>query len=225
MAPVAIRGWERHRAAGRWADAAGDDVRSSRAAPVGDEPDGDPDRRAGAAAGGEARAGVPGRGAPGDPAPRLGGEAAGGCGAPGDVRERVSGRVLDGAGFTSRAGAGSGRGDSSTGSPAAEAVLDDAGLRGGKGPPADAGPGAGGRGADARRDGGARAGAGVRFAAADAGRGGGDLLADEAGHAKDMALAESALGTFDAFARAVLRRRPEDVRVLVCSDHGNVEDL
>src|SRR3974390_2992642 len=40
-----------------------------------------------------------------------------------------------------------------------------------------------------------------------------------------MALAESALGTFDAFARAVLRRRPADARVLVCSDHGNVEDL
>jgi len=51
------------------------------------------------------------------------------------------------------------------------------------------------------------------------------FLADEAGHAKDMALAESALGTFDAFARAVLRRRPPDARVLVCSDHGNVEDL
>ena len=51
------------------------------------------------------------------------------------------------------------------------------------------------------------------------------FLADEAGHAKDMALAESALGTFDAFARAVLRRRPADARVLVCSDHGNVEDL
>jgi hypothetical protein len=51
------------------------------------------------------------------------------------------------------------------------------------------------------------------------------FLADEAGHARDMALAESALGTFDAFTRAVLRRRPADARVLVCSDHGNVEDL
>ena len=51
------------------------------------------------------------------------------------------------------------------------------------------------------------------------------FLADEAGHARDMALAESALGSFDAFARAVLRRRPVDARVLVCSDHGNVEDL
>jgi hypothetical protein len=51
------------------------------------------------------------------------------------------------------------------------------------------------------------------------------FLADEAGHARDMALAESALETFDAFARAVVRRRPADARVLVCSDHGNVEDL
>jgi hypothetical protein len=51
------------------------------------------------------------------------------------------------------------------------------------------------------------------------------FVADEAGHARDMALAESSLATFDDFARAVLARRPEDVRVLVCSDHGNVEDL
>ncbi|HEY3586372.1 MAG TPA: metalloenzyme [Myxococcaceae bacterium] len=51
------------------------------------------------------------------------------------------------------------------------------------------------------------------------------FLADEAGHAQDMMLAESALETFDAFVRAVVRRRPADARVLVCSDHGNVEDL
>jgi len=51
------------------------------------------------------------------------------------------------------------------------------------------------------------------------------FLADEAGHARDMALAESALGTFDTFARAVLARRPADTRLLICSDHGNAEDL
>jgi hypothetical protein len=50
-------------------------------------------------------------------------------------------------------------------------------------------------------------------------------LADEAGHAQDWDAARSALGTFDAFARAVVALRPEDARVLVCSDHGNVEDL
>ncbi|HYO72303.1 MAG TPA: metalloenzyme [Archangium sp.] len=50
-------------------------------------------------------------------------------------------------------------------------------------------------------------------------------LADEAGHAQDFAAAREALDTFDAFARAVISTRPPDARVLVCSDHGNVEDL
>lgn len=50
-------------------------------------------------------------------------------------------------------------------------------------------------------------------------------LADEAGHAQDLSAAERALETFDAFARAVLDQRPEDCQVLICSDHGNVEDL
>lgn len=51
------------------------------------------------------------------------------------------------------------------------------------------------------------------------------FVTDEAGHAQDMALAESSLGTFDAFARAVLARKPADTRILICSDHGNAEDL
>jgi Metalloenzyme superfamily len=50
-------------------------------------------------------------------------------------------------------------------------------------------------------------------------------LADEAGHARDFAAAREALDTFDAFARAVIATRPAEARVLVCSDHGNVEDL
>ncbi|NVJ20370.1 metalloenzyme [Myxococcus sp. AM011] len=50
-------------------------------------------------------------------------------------------------------------------------------------------------------------------------------LADEAGHAQDFAAAHAALDTFDAFLRAVVALRPADARVLVCSDHGNVEDL
>ncbi len=50
-------------------------------------------------------------------------------------------------------------------------------------------------------------------------------LADEAGHAQDLDAALRALDTFDAFTRAVLAARPADARVLVCSDHGNVEDL
>lgn len=50
-------------------------------------------------------------------------------------------------------------------------------------------------------------------------------LADEAGHAQDLAAAERALGIFDTFARAVIESRPADCQVLICSDHGNVEDL
>jgi hypothetical protein len=50
-------------------------------------------------------------------------------------------------------------------------------------------------------------------------------LADEAGHARDFEAARAALDTFDAFTRAVLARRPPEARVLICSDHGNVEDL
>ncbi|MFL5319101.1 MAG: metalloenzyme [Myxococcaceae bacterium] len=50
-------------------------------------------------------------------------------------------------------------------------------------------------------------------------------LADEAGHAQDFVAAEDALRTFDAFARAVIARKPDELHVLICSDHGNVEDL
>lgn len=51
------------------------------------------------------------------------------------------------------------------------------------------------------------------------------FAADEAGHAQDAAAAVDALSSFDAFVREVVARRPRDVRVLVTSDHGNVEDL
>ena len=51
------------------------------------------------------------------------------------------------------------------------------------------------------------------------------FLADEAGHAQDMPGALRALETFDQFARAVIAHRPADAHVIVCSDHGNVEDL
>lgn len=50
-------------------------------------------------------------------------------------------------------------------------------------------------------------------------------LADEAGHLQDREAALRALATFDAFARAVVASRPADAHVLICSDHGNVEDL
>jgi hypothetical protein len=50
-------------------------------------------------------------------------------------------------------------------------------------------------------------------------------LADEAGHAQDLTAATHALETFDRFARQVIATRPADTCVLICSDHGNVEDL
>lgn len=50
-------------------------------------------------------------------------------------------------------------------------------------------------------------------------------LADEAGHEQDRAAALAALTTFDRFAREIVRLMPDDAQVLICSDHGNVEDL
>ncbi|MBM4379655.1 MAG: metalloenzyme [Deltaproteobacteria bacterium] len=50
-------------------------------------------------------------------------------------------------------------------------------------------------------------------------------LADEAGHAQDFALADSALSAFDGLVREVVARKPPGLHVVVCSDHGNVEDL
>jgi hypothetical protein len=51
------------------------------------------------------------------------------------------------------------------------------------------------------------------------------FAADEAAHERDAEGVQRALGTFDAFARAVIATRPADVQVLVTSDHGNAEDL
>lgn len=50
-------------------------------------------------------------------------------------------------------------------------------------------------------------------------------LADEAGHAMDWMGALETLGAFDRFAREVVRGADEELHVLICSDHGNVEDL
>jgi hypothetical protein len=51
------------------------------------------------------------------------------------------------------------------------------------------------------------------------------FLADEAGHAMDWDGAVQALGTFDRFARWIVQNKGEHLQVLICSDHGNVEDL
>jgi hypothetical protein len=51
------------------------------------------------------------------------------------------------------------------------------------------------------------------------------FAADQAAHERDEAGVVHALQTFDAFARAVIERRPKDAQVLICSDHGNAEDV
>ncbi len=51
------------------------------------------------------------------------------------------------------------------------------------------------------------------------------FLTDKAGHTADRALCEEQLVRYDAFLGAVLEGRPEDVLVVLCSDHGNLEDL
>jgi hypothetical protein len=51
------------------------------------------------------------------------------------------------------------------------------------------------------------------------------FLADEAGHEQSFEAAHFALSSFDAFARAVIARKPANSCVLICSDHGNVENL
>ncbi len=50
-------------------------------------------------------------------------------------------------------------------------------------------------------------------------------LADEAGHARDRQTADEVLAAFDRFARFVVENKPSSLHVLICSDHGNVEDL
>ncbi len=51
------------------------------------------------------------------------------------------------------------------------------------------------------------------------------FLADQAAHERETQAVERALETFDDFARAVVERRPADAQLLICSDHGNAEDL
>ncbi len=47
---------------------------------------------------------------------------------------------------------------------------------------------------------------------------------DKAGHTGDRAACEQQLAMYDEFLGAVLAARPDDVLVLLCADHGNIED-
>lgn len=51
------------------------------------------------------------------------------------------------------------------------------------------------------------------------------FLTDKAGHTGDRAACEEQLARYDEFLGAVLAGRPDDALVLLCSDHGNIEDL
>ncbi len=51
------------------------------------------------------------------------------------------------------------------------------------------------------------------------------FLLDAAGHARDFAAAQEALGSLDRFLRRLLDLLPAGHSLLVTSDHGNVEDL
>ena len=48
---------------------------------------------------------------------------------------------------------------------------------------------------------------------------------DRVGHAADPEAARSLIRRIDAFVAGVLTHRPDDVTVVLCSDHGNLEDL
>lgn len=50
------------------------------------------------------------------------------------------------------------------------------------------------------------------------------FLTDKVAHTGDRAACEEQLRRYDAFLGAVLAGRPDDTLVLLCSDHGNIED-
>jgi len=50
-------------------------------------------------------------------------------------------------------------------------------------------------------------------------------LTDKAGHSKQKAKAKKFLQRFDQFLWKLIRAKPESVTIVLCSDHGNIEDL
>ncbi|GAB7386311.1 metalloenzyme [Bacillaceae bacterium] len=51
------------------------------------------------------------------------------------------------------------------------------------------------------------------------------FLTDVAGHKQDPGFARRVLADYDRFLAALYRNKPDDVTILLCSDHGNCEDL
>lgn len=50
-------------------------------------------------------------------------------------------------------------------------------------------------------------------------------LTDKAGHSQEPAKAERILTVYDEFLTALMEEKGESVTIVLCSDHGNVEDL
>lgn len=50
-------------------------------------------------------------------------------------------------------------------------------------------------------------------------------LTDKAGHSRDMEVANQYLKTYDRFLWHLLENKPDTATIVLCSDHGNVEDL
>lgn len=48
---------------------------------------------------------------------------------------------------------------------------------------------------------------------------------DKAGHARDRRQADRILGDLDSFVGVLVRERPDDLLIVLTSDHGNLEDL
>lgn len=50
-------------------------------------------------------------------------------------------------------------------------------------------------------------------------------LTDKAGHAQDMEMAKRYLNVIDQFLYSIMKTKKEEHTLVVCSDHGNIEDL
>jgi hypothetical protein len=50
-------------------------------------------------------------------------------------------------------------------------------------------------------------------------------LTDKAGHSREMEKAEHFLQTYDRFLWQLIQNKPPNLTVVLCSDHGNIEDL
>lgn len=50
-------------------------------------------------------------------------------------------------------------------------------------------------------------------------------LTDKAGHSRDKGNANQFISTYDRFLRRLIQQRPPGSSIVLCSDHGNIEDL